>query len=203
MLRVHWRHSRVGVELLRLASAAAVGAFGAHAMLLEVIGEIHHASQRTYEARRIHAELVHGRGVAVARCTVELVIRRNGLAGLPGRHADFETQEGSRLCRARPQPAVSRVTHPGRANRSGRQFTSQPGAAGHLRRRRRGRLSAAGRRRGQPRADAQRSVVRRALRGQPHRGVIRAQGPPPAQPRRQPLSQQRAVAHRHRAAACR
>ena len=75
-------------------SAAAVGAFGAHAMLLEVIGEIHHASRRTYGARRVHAELVHGRGVAVARCTVELVMRRNGLAGLPGRHADFETQEG-------------------------------------------------------------------------------------------------------------
>ena len=58
-------------------------------------------------------------------------------------------------------------------------------------------------RRGQPPADAQRSVVRRALRHQPHRGVIRAQGPPPAQPRRQPPSQQRPVAHRHRAAALR
>ena len=56
-----------------------------HAMLLEVIGEIHHASLRTYGARRVHAELVYGRGLAVARCTVELVMRRNGLAGLPGR----------------------------------------------------------------------------------------------------------------------
>ena len=56
-----------------------------HAMLLEVIGEIHHAYRRTYGARRIHAELVHGRGLAVARCTVELVMRRNGLGGLPGR----------------------------------------------------------------------------------------------------------------------
>ena len=56
-----------------------------HAMLLEVIREIHHAFRRTYGARRVHAELVHGRGVAVARCTVELVMRRNNIAGLPGR----------------------------------------------------------------------------------------------------------------------
>ena len=55
-------------------------------MLLEVIQQIYHASRRTYGARRIHAELVHGRGLPVARCTVELVMRRNNLAGLPGRH---------------------------------------------------------------------------------------------------------------------
>ena len=56
-----------------------------HAMLLEIIREIHHMSRRTYGARRVHAELVRGRGVAVARCTVELVMRRNNIAGLPGR----------------------------------------------------------------------------------------------------------------------
>ena len=56
-----------------------------HAMLLEVIGEIHHASRGTYGARRIHAALTQGRGIIVARCTVELVMCRNGLAGLPGR----------------------------------------------------------------------------------------------------------------------
>ena len=55
-------------------------------MLLGVIADIHRASRRTYGARRIHAELVYGRGLQVARCTVELVMRRNGLAGLPGRH---------------------------------------------------------------------------------------------------------------------
>ena len=54
-------------------------------MLLEVIGEIHHASRRTYGARRIHTELTQGRRIAVARCTVELDMRRNGIAGLPGR----------------------------------------------------------------------------------------------------------------------
>ena len=57
-----------------------------HGMLAEVVAEIHRASRRTYGARRIHAELVHGRGLQVARCTVDLVMRRNGLAGLPGRH---------------------------------------------------------------------------------------------------------------------
>ena len=56
-----------------------------HAMLLEVIAEIHHASRRTYGARRVHAELTQGRGIIVACCTVELVMRRNSLAGLPGR----------------------------------------------------------------------------------------------------------------------
>ena len=55
-------------------------------MLLDIIQQVHHASRRTYGARRIHAELVHGRGLQVARCTVELVMRRNNLAGLPGRH---------------------------------------------------------------------------------------------------------------------
>ncbi len=56
-----------------------------HATLLEAIGEIHHASLRTYGARRTHAELTHGRGIAVTRWGVELVMRRDGLAGLPGR----------------------------------------------------------------------------------------------------------------------
>ncbi len=54
-------------------------------MLLDIIAEIHQASRRTYGARRIHAELVHGRGLQVARCTVELVMRRNNITGLPGR----------------------------------------------------------------------------------------------------------------------
>ena len=36
-------------------------------MLLDIIREIHDASRRTCGARRIHAELVQGRGVAVAR----------------------------------------------------------------------------------------------------------------------------------------
>jgi len=56
-----------------------------HAMVAEVIREVHDASRQTYGARRVHAELVLGRNMTVARCTVELVMRRFGLAGLPGR----------------------------------------------------------------------------------------------------------------------
>ena len=56
-----------------------------HAMLADVIAEVHDASRQTYGARRVHAELVLGRGLPVARCTVELVMHRHGLAGLPGR----------------------------------------------------------------------------------------------------------------------
>ena len=56
-----------------------------HAMIADVICEVHVASRQTYGARRVHAELVLGRNMTVARCTVELVMRRLGLAGLPGR----------------------------------------------------------------------------------------------------------------------
>lgn len=54
-------------------------------MIAEVIRQVHDESRQTYGARRVHAELVLGRNIVVARCTVELVMRRLGLAGLPGR----------------------------------------------------------------------------------------------------------------------
>jgi putative transposase len=54
-------------------------------MLADVIREVHDASRQTYGARRVHAELALGRNITVARCSVELVMRRLGLAGLPGR----------------------------------------------------------------------------------------------------------------------
>ena len=56
-----------------------------HALLGEAIAQVHQASRQTYGARRVHAELVLGREMKVARCTVELVMRRMGLTGLPGR----------------------------------------------------------------------------------------------------------------------
>lgn len=68
-----WRH--------RGPSAGAVR----HAMLADAFREGHGASRQTYGARRVHAELVLGRQMTVARCSVELVTRRLGLAGLPGR----------------------------------------------------------------------------------------------------------------------
>ena len=54
-------------------------------MVAEVIRQVHNESRQTYGARRVHAELVLGRQMTVARCTVELVMRRLGIAGLPGR----------------------------------------------------------------------------------------------------------------------
>ena len=56
-----------------------------HAMVADVIRQVHNESRQTYGARRVHAELVLGRQMTVARCTVELVMRRLGIAGLPGR----------------------------------------------------------------------------------------------------------------------
>lgn len=41
-----------------------------HAMLTEIIGEIHDASRRTYGARRVHADLVLGRRDHRRGCTV-------------------------------------------------------------------------------------------------------------------------------------
>jgi hypothetical protein len=56
-----------------------------HAWLTDLIAEIHAASRATYGARRIHAELTLGRGIAVGHNQVELLMRRAGLAGLPAR----------------------------------------------------------------------------------------------------------------------
>ena len=55
-----------------------------HAMVADVICQVHAEARQTYGARRVHAELVLGRNMGVDRCTVGLVMRL-GLAGLPGR----------------------------------------------------------------------------------------------------------------------
>jgi putative transposase len=55
-----------------------------HAFLTEVIGEIHLASRGVYGARRVHAELTLGRGIAVCHATVEMLMQRAGIKGLPG-----------------------------------------------------------------------------------------------------------------------
>jgi putative transposase len=55
-----------------------------HAFLTEIIGAVHTASRGVYGARRVHAELTLGRGIAVSHCTVELLMARAGLKGLPG-----------------------------------------------------------------------------------------------------------------------
>jgi putative transposase len=60
-----------------------------HVCLTEQIRQIHAASFGTYGSRRVLAELRLSRGILVAHGAVELLMRRAGLAGLPGaRSAD-------------------------------------------------------------------------------------------------------------------
>jgi putative transposase len=56
-----------------------------HAMLTDLITQIHTESYGTYGARRVYAELTLGRGVEVGHNQVELVMRRAGLRGVSGR----------------------------------------------------------------------------------------------------------------------
>lgn len=56
-----------------------------HVWITDAIVIAHSASHRTYGARRVHAELTLGQGMAVGREAVELLMRRAGLQGLSGR----------------------------------------------------------------------------------------------------------------------
>ena len=56
-----------------------------HAMLTDLITQIHTESYGTSGARRVYAELTLGRGVEVGHNQVELVMRRAGLQGVSGR----------------------------------------------------------------------------------------------------------------------
>jgi putative transposase len=56
-----------------------------HAWLTDVIREVHAASRQSYGSRRVHAELVLGRGLQVGYHAVELLMRRAGLQGITGR----------------------------------------------------------------------------------------------------------------------
>lgn len=55
-----------------------------HAWLTEAIVGIHTASRGTYGSRRVHAELGLGLSIHVSHGTVELLMQRAGLHGLPG-----------------------------------------------------------------------------------------------------------------------
>lgn len=50
-----------------------------HAMLTDLITQIHTESNGTYGIQRVHAELTLGRGVQVGHNQVELLMRRAGL----------------------------------------------------------------------------------------------------------------------------
>jgi putative transposase len=56
-----------------------------HAWLTEQIRGVHQSSFGTYGSRRVHAELRLGLGVLVGHGAVEMLMRRAGLVGLPGR----------------------------------------------------------------------------------------------------------------------
>lgn len=56
-----------------------------HARLSETIRAIHSDSRGTHGAHRVRAELVLGHGLQVGPGQVDLLMRRAGLEGLPGR----------------------------------------------------------------------------------------------------------------------
>lgn len=56
-----------------------------HAMLTDLITQIHVESHGIYGGRRVHAELNLGRGVVVGHNQVQMLMRRAGLAGITGR----------------------------------------------------------------------------------------------------------------------
>jgi hypothetical protein len=56
-----------------------------HAWLTEQTQAVHAASFGSNGSRRVHAGLRLGLGIAVGRGAVEMLMRRAGLAGLPGR----------------------------------------------------------------------------------------------------------------------
>ena len=56
-----------------------------HVWLTEQIRGVHQAWFGTYGSRRVHAELRLGPGIVVGHGAVELLMRRAGLVGLPGR----------------------------------------------------------------------------------------------------------------------
>ena len=108
-----------------------------HALLTDLIREVHQASRGTYGYRRVHAELTRGRGLVIAHGTVELLMARVGLAGVTGRPrwkgtrpdliakdlvdrgtGDQRTRHGHRL-----PPATGRDDHPLRT----RDRSSGPG----------------------------------------------------------------------------
>lgn len=55
-----------------------------HAWLTEQIRQVHTASKGIYGAGRVHAELRLGRGLVVGHNAVEMLMRRDGIKGLPG-----------------------------------------------------------------------------------------------------------------------
>ena len=71
-----------------------------HVWVTEIISQIHDQSHQTYGARRVHAELTIGRNIAISHGTVEMLMQRANLKGLPGprkRHVVHQTPTSSDL----------------------------------------------------------------------------------------------------------
>ncbi|MGI5200290.1 IS3 family transposase [Spirillospora sp. CA-108201] len=78
-----------------------------HAWLTDLIGTVYQASRQTYGSPRVHAELVQVHQITVGRNTVAMLMRRQGLSGLPlrlpepavgHRHHRHPTREGKIYC---------------------------------------------------------------------------------------------------------
>lgn len=67
-----WREQRLSPRAVR------------RAWLTDLIREVHAASYGAYGARRVHAELVLGRGIYVGRVTVARLMRQAGITGRDG-----------------------------------------------------------------------------------------------------------------------
>jgi putative transposase len=76
------------------------------AELVEDIKVAHKANLGVYGARKIHAEL-NREGIAVARCTVERLMRAEGLRGIP-REKSLKTTIGDGAETERPEDLVNR-----------------------------------------------------------------------------------------------
>ena len=58
-----------------------------HAWLTDLIREVHTASYGNYGAKRVHAELILGRGIQVGHNAVAMLMQRAGIAGRDRDHA--------------------------------------------------------------------------------------------------------------------
>ena len=65
----------------RVPSARAIR----HVALADLIGRVHLDSRGTYGARRVHAEIILGHGLALGHGTVAMLMQRAGIAGVSGR----------------------------------------------------------------------------------------------------------------------
>jgi hypothetical protein len=61
-----------------------------HAWLTDVLRELHAASYGSYGAKRVHAELVLGRGIQVGRNAVATLMQRAGIVQIREVHARRE-----------------------------------------------------------------------------------------------------------------